>query len=223
MSLRSGLPPESSSPIEYNFLQELLAKAAAYRADGGIPDVQSFARWLSDEVSTDSQNLPSLSPGETIESASSKYIIFLYRYAKGYGRKLLKDTPLSSIDDVPYLLMLFFAGPASKMELIEKNVQEKTTGMEILNRLIRLGLVEQFSNPDDKRSRKLSISEQGKALVLGLMKGMDTLTEIVSGNLTQQERVNLFFILDKLNGFHAQINQDGKERGLDEIKALFIP
>jgi len=207
---------------DYLFVQSLLEKAKEFRKSGGTPNLSEFSSWLSEEFTHQEVSLPFLFPGESVESAASKYIIYLYRYAKGYGKKLLKDTPLSSIDDVPYLLMLLFSGPSTKMELIQANVHEKTTGMEILNRLLRLGLVEQQFNPDDKRSRKLSISPEGQKLMLNLMNGMDTLSAIVSGNLQTKERINLLKMLHKLNDFHLHVHQDAKEKSLAEIEIEYL-
>ena len=207
---------------DYLFVQSLLEKAKEFRKSGGTPKLSEFSSWLGEEFTHQEVNLPFLFPDESVESAASKYIIYLYRYAKGYGKKLLKDTPLSSIDDVPYLLMLLFSGPSTKMELIQANVHEKTTGMEILNRLLRLGLVEQQFNPDDKRSRKLSISPEGQKLMLNLMNGMDTLSAIVSGNLQTKERINLLKMLHKLNDFHLHVHQDAREKSLAEIEMEYL-
>jgi DNA-binding MarR family transcriptional regulator len=207
---------------DYLFIQSLLEKAKEFRITGGAANLTEFSSWLNEQIVHQKEDLPFLFPGESVESAASKYIIYLYRYAKGYGKKLLKGTPLSSIDDVPYLLMLLFSGPSTKMELIQANVHEKTTGMEILNRLLRLGLVEQQFNPDDKRSRKLSISPEGQKLMLNLMKGMDTLSAIVSGNLQPRERINLLKMLHKLNDFHLHVHQDAKEKSLAEIEIEYL-
>ena len=207
---------------EYLFIQSLLEKAKDFRKSGGAPNVSEFSAWLSEEFTHQEVSLPFLFPGESVESAASKYIIYLYRYAKGYGKKLLKDTPLSSIDDVPYLLMLLFSGPSTKMELIQANVHEKTTGMEILNRLLRLGLGEQHFNLDDKRSRKLSISPEGQKLMQQLMKGMDSLSAIVSGNLASNERTSLLKMLHKLNDFHMHVHQDAREKSLSEIEKEYL-
>ena len=222
MSLTGAQDTGFDREEDYLFIQSLLDKAKDFRKSGGTPNLSEFSSWLSQEFTHQEVSLPFLFPGESVESAASKYIIYLYRYAKGYGKKLLKDTPLSSIDDVPYLLMLLFSGPSTKMELIQANVHEKTTGMEILNRLLRLGLVEQQFNPDDKRSRKLSISPEGQKLMLNLMNGMDTLSAIVSGNLQTKERVNLLKMLHKLNDFHLHVHQEAKEKSLTEIEFEYL-
>jgi MarR family transcriptional regulator, lower aerobic nicotinate degradation pathway regulator len=222
MSLNGARDTGFESEEDYLFIQSLLEKAREFRKSGGAPNVSEFSAWLSEEFTHQEVSLPFLFPGESVESAASKYIIYLYRYAKGYGKKLLKDTPLSSIDDVPYLLMLLFSGPSTKMELIQANVHEKTTGMEILNRLLRLGLVEQHFNLDDKRSRKLSISPEGQKLMQHLMKGMDSLSAIVSGNLASNERTSLLKMLHKLNDFHHHVHQDAREKSLSEIEKEYL-
>lgn len=45
-----------------------------------------------------------------------------------------------------------------KTEVIRKNVTEKSSGNEVLKRLLRQKLLEELDNPNDKLSKPLSIT-----------------------------------------------------------------
>ena len=48
----------------------------------------------------------------------------------------------------------------TKMELI-KNIQEKPAGIQIINRLLQQGWIEQSDSATDKRSKIIQITPQG--------------------------------------------------------------
>ena len=52
----------------------------------------------------------------------------MYRYARNYSKKALEKTPLQTIDEFTYLGVLM-QSPMTKTQLINRHVQEKTTGM----------------------------------------------------------------------------------------------
>jgi MarR family transcriptional regulator, lower aerobic nicotinate degradation pathway regulator len=101
-------------------------------------------------------------------------------------------------------IMLFPMQQHAKMDLIERNIHEKSTGMEVLKRLIRNGMLAEFPNQEDKRSKLVALTEQGRAEVLRVLEGMQKLTTTVNGDLLPQEILTLNALLKKLDTFHWQ-------------------
>ncbi|MNY02469.1 transcriptional repressor MprA [compost metagenome] len=93
----------------------------------------------------------------------------------------------------------------AKMELIKKNIQDKSSGILIINRLINQGWIKQSDSQEDKRSKVLNITEAGKSALENQMEKIRNATQIVSGNLNQSEKMELIRILDKLEKFHQPI------------------
>ena len=93
----------------------------------------------------------------------------------------------------------------SKMDLIKKNVHEKPVGMQIINRLINQGWIEQRNSKTDKRSKVISISETGLQALGNQMDKIRQATSIVTGNLSQNEKMELIRLLNKLDDFHQPI------------------
>lgn len=105
------------------------------------------------------------------------------------------------------------------MELIKKNAQEKSVGIQIINRLIRQGWVDQTNSEVDKRSKLVNINEKGVQASEMLMDKVRDASEIVAGDLTHNEKMQLIGLLKKLNDFHYPIylkNLDPSEL-LDEV------
>ncbi|MNV90005.1 hypothetical protein D3C71_1843460 [compost metagenome] len=102
----------------------------------------------------------------------------------------------------------------TKMELIKKNVHEKPVGMLIINRLIKLGWVEQTDSEIDKRTKVINITHSGLLSLENQMQKIRTATNIVAGDLNYSEKIELIRILDKLEKFHHPIfsrNIDSKK------------
>ena len=93
----------------------------------------------------------------------------------------------------------------TKMALIKKNIHDKPVGMLIITRLLRQGLIEQTDSDLDKRSKLIRITERGLQILENQMEKIRQATNIVAGNLTHAEKMELIRILNKLDRFHYPI------------------
>jgi DNA-binding MarR family transcriptional regulator len=144
-------------------------------------------------------------------------IVLLFRYAKGYIKKALKDSVIKTGDEFSFLITLITYESLSKTELIQKQVMEKTSGTEIINRLLKLGLIEQFNDEHDKRSIRVKITPTGRMELMKILPQMQTVSQIVTGNLSETEKTTLAYMLRKLEHFHNDIFLNKKETELDDL------
>lgn len=150
-------------------------------------------------------------------------VSLLYRYAKMYSRKAMKESGLKSVDEFALLITLMTHDTISKQELIKEQVLEKTSGIEIVNRLIRQGFVEQFDGEKDRRSKLLKITPEGRREIIQILPRMNQVSKIVVGNLTQTEQNLLTFLMRKLDHFHNDIFMNDKDAGLEDILLKITP
>ena len=143
--------------------------------------------------------------GRTPESAISTLLVHLNRYAKTYSKSAISDSEFSTQEDFIYLINLKAFGEMTKMALIKKNIHDKPVGMLIIARLLRLGLIEQTDSDLDKRSKLIRITERGLMVLEKQMEKIRQATNIVAGNLTHNEKMELIRILNKLDRFHYPI------------------
>jgi MarR family transcriptional regulator, lower aerobic nicotinate degradation pathway regulator len=99
---------------------------------------------------------------------------------------------------------LYYRGRMTKIQLIEENIHEKSTGMEILKRLLKLELIQQADNEEDRRSKWVFISEKGATAMAAIQQQMYALTTTISGNLNATELQQLNQLLQKLDLFHQK-------------------
>ncbi len=209
--------------MNYALLQQLIADCAQYEQDNGQPaDMPQFARWLANKYDPlENVNMVSTAvEGESTEVVIGRIVFFLTRYAKIYAKKALEGSVLSSIDEFIYLAaLLHYQKGLSKSELIRYNRHEKPTGMEIIRRLIALGLVAQAPSEMDKRSTVLAITEAGKAVVFPLFDKMSVVSKVIVGDLGAKEQLQLVALLEQLEHFHQGLLGSLKgDWGLDDLK-----
>jgi DNA-binding MarR family transcriptional regulator len=220
---------------KYQIVKQLVDKLAEYEAvHGSCADLtlSSFTDFLANRVPEPAQPMRRMGgpnekqmqrDGEKKETSIAILVTFIYRYAKVYARKVLSDSPLSTLDDFSYLITLLTHDSLSKSELIQHQVHEKTTGMEILKRLLRQGLICQFDDTEDRRSQRVAITSQGRMAVFSVLQQLDGVTTLMTGNLSSQEKEVLYAILSKLDHFHYDIFTHDKALSMDEILNRRMP
>ncbi len=164
-------------------------------------------------------NTPSieLADQESPHTDISILVVMMFRYAKGYIKKALKDSKINTVDEFSFLITLMTYDSLSKTELILKQVMEKTSGTEIINRLVKLGLLEQFNDEIDKRSVRLKITVSGRLEIIKILPQMNTVSQIVTGNLNETEKGMIAYMLRKLEHYHNDIFLNKKEFELTEL------
>lgn len=172
-------------------------------------DVEGFKKWIAGAFH---EALPKEEPywegkekGRSPESVINTLIVHMNRYAKSYSKSAIYDSEFSTQEDFIYLINLKAFGAMTKMELIKKNIQEKPVGMQIINRLIENGWVDQTNSKIDKRSKVIEINKKGLAALEKQMDKIRQATNIVTGDLDHEEKMELIRLLNKLNDFHHPI------------------
>ncbi|MFD1769200.1 MarR family winged helix-turn-helix transcriptional regulator [Sphingobacterium suaedae] len=200
--------------MKYDILKNVLNLLEEFEADvlqgRTYPnDIEDFKRWIvANYKREEKNNEPSWDgkeKGRSAESVINTLIVHMNRYAKSYSKSAILGSDFSTQEDFIYLINLKAFGEMSKMDLIKKNVHEKPAGMQVINRLIAQGWVNQTSSETDKRSKVLKISNKGIQVLEKQMDKIRKATEIVTGDLTHNEKMELIRLLSKLNDFHQQI------------------
>jgi DNA-binding MarR family transcriptional regulator len=161
-------------------------------------------KWLKDEY-------------RNTKSDISILIVLMSHYAKWYIKKVLRESNLQTPDEFSFLITLMTYNSLAKSELITKQVMEKTSGTEVIRRLIKRGLISESADVNDKRSIRVSITKTGREEILRILPLMSKVTKIVAGNLSTEEINTLSYLLKKLDYFHNDIYINKREHSLSEI------
>jgi DNA-binding MarR family transcriptional regulator len=151
------------------------------------------------------------------EAEIGRLLIFLNRYARSYIRLGLAGTPLLTPDDFAYLATVLGHQPLSKTELIALNVHEKASGNEVIKRLLARELVAEQAHATDRRSKLLTVTPAGQALLGQVFGRMDQAAQLIAGDLTAPERQQLLHLLQKLDAFHHPIYTGPRAGTFDDL------
>ncbi|MEL6589075.1 MAG: winged helix DNA-binding protein [Bacteroidota bacterium] len=210
---------------KYSLLYELLPLLEEYEgnANGGA-SLPAFSIWLSQRASVSRPGLVPKGPEgeESTDTILTMLISYLFRYTKHYTKKALESTPLNTMDEFTFLTTLSYQGSLTKTELIQQHLLEVTSGIEIIKRLIKSDLIDDFPDPNDRRSKRVKITDKGRRVLEGVMKEMDRVATIVSGDLNREEQSQLMPLLLKLNDFHSLIHMQDRKSDLDVIEDKYL-
>lgn len=211
--------------MDYRLIKEVIDLLQSYETENMSKDtsVEGFKEWIVRnfriENSSEFPDWEGKDKGRSPESVINTLIVHMNRYAKSYSKSAIFGTEFSTQNDFIYLINLKAFGEMTKMELIKKNVHEKSSGMQIINRLISQKWVAQKPSYIDRRSKVLSITELGLDVLDKQMNKIRQATSIVTGNLTYSEKMELIRLLNKLNDFHLPIYEKNidSENLLNEV------
>jgi len=144
-------------------------------------------------------------------------LVLMNRYAKSYVKKALAGKIVQTGDEFSFLITLLTFESLTKTELINKQVIEKTSGTEIIKRLLNQELISEFADPNDKRSVRVAITPKGRNEIFSILPEMSVVSSIVKGNLTDNEVSTLSYLLKKLDFYHNDIFQNKRNLSLNEL------
>jgi DNA-binding MarR family transcriptional regulator len=124
------------------------------------------------------------------------------RYYKAYAKKVLGESELTSPDGFSFLYHLSLVDSYRKMELIRMHHLEPPSGIEVLKRLIKKDLVEEFDDPVDKRAKRVNITEKGKKELQQIMPKMSEVFRLMTAEMSLNEKLHVLAFLQRMNDFH---------------------
>ncbi|POR21041.1 MarR family transcriptional regulator [Flavobacterium columnare] len=210
-----------------DFFIQLLLKVKEFEEEVPVKStvtIDDFRLWMN-EKAYQNTNPTALFKKENktvfdIENEIAKQVILLGRFSKQMIRRGLKDFPQLANEEFTYLYRIIDESSLTKMQLIERNAHEKQTGIEIIKRLVKNDLLEEFPDDHDKRITRLRITQKGKNYFDESVEGVTRISRVLSARLKDNEKIDLLALLKKLNEFHFNVYYNHKDSTIDEINKL---
>ncbi|WP_044189058.1 MarR family winged helix-turn-helix transcriptional regulator [Porphyromonas sp. COT-290 OH860] len=148
----------------------------------------------------------------------ARHLSLLHRYSKAYIKKALAESEyLQTEEEYTYLVCLLNDNGLTKSELNSRNGMEKTSGGEVMRRLKRDGLIEEFPSENDRRSIRVFITPKGKGELFKVFPKLHMAAKLLSSPLSQHQRKNLLFLLEHLTQEQSQHIGRLSELGLEGL------
>lgn len=141
----------------------------------------------------------------------------LAKYAHFYSKKAMQPLDFNSIEDPVYLLSVVQMGTPKKSELIYEMMAEFASGIDVINRLVGMGLIDEFPDEQDRRSKRLRITPKGIEAIQQCFPVMDRVADVAYSSLTEGEKAMLVQLLSKLDRYHAEHYKQSRNAEFDEV------
>ncbi|HAA12749.1 MAG TPA: hypothetical protein DCE41_14075 [Cytophagales bacterium] len=193
-------------------------------------DLAQFGAWLQLEYESQNEDLLqqalAQAPKEVQGSPNllDAQISFtwgrLMRFTQIWAKRAFADTPIRTLDEFGILMYIWQQQSPKKSEVAQHSLMEQTTCFEIIKRFQRQGLVEEFPDENDKRSRRIRLSAEAMQMVGTILRQKaETLSTLLLGTMSQDQKMVMWDLLRSLERFHTNVLDENPEAGIEEIVA----
>ena len=139
-----------------------------------------------------------------------------------YMRIALKETLMPSIESLMVCAALNNLGESRKSDVINYAMLEISTGTDIINRLIKKGFIHQRTDPNDKRSRLLILSDAGKAALFKSFSKATVARDILLSGVTEDDKRLVAQIIFPIQEKHSKLSVESKGKTIEEIYKMIF-
>ncbi len=200
-------------------LKDLVDEWSSYTSGDRPLHLADFAEWLSDKyVASENRGLPATVEKEiereSLDNTVARYFGMLVQLSNVWIKITFKGTPFQGFEDYGITQFIMHSGTPTKSRVTERSTLERSTAFEVIRRMQRLELVEEFPDPNDKRTKRVKISPKGKAALKEADARVDQISRLMMGDLTENKKFDLLKLLLSLTQFHVKEYQ----KGTDEVE-----
>ena len=167
-------------------------------------NLKSFIIWLNSKLFADEHADLSIHDNDTLDMELSFLLALQHRHYKVYAKNALGESELSSPEGFSFLYHLSVVDSYRKMELIKMHQLEPPSGIEVLKRLLKKELIEEFDDPDDKRARRIRITELGKQEIQLILPKMQNVFASMTAEMSLNEKLHVVSFLKHMNDYHMK-------------------
>lgn len=170
-------------------------------------DTKEFVSWMSAQIHNSNTKISASHSAEDINLELTFLLIMQHKHYKMYCKKILQHTEINTPDGYSFLYHLNLADSFRKMEIINMHLLEAPSGIEVIKRLLKKQLIEEFDDPDDKRAKRIRITDKGRKTVESIAPKMQTVYAQMAADLQTEEKLQLISFLKRFNDYHANRNK----------------
>jgi DNA-binding MarR family transcriptional regulator len=201
-------------------LVELITEWDSYAAKATHPTVADFCeKYL--------RKHPAGNPADAVPAHHADNVMAtLIGKASGlhttYARMAIKEIPDIELEWFYLLNVISIKKETKKTDAISLSHMEQSTGIDILNRMKKKGLIVEKDDPADRRARLVSLTDKGKALLVQIGYYLYKVTYLLYHDIKGEDKKSMIKILTDTAQKHDQIRIEKKNRSIDEmIQSLY--
>jgi DNA-binding MarR family transcriptional regulator len=159
--------------------------------------------------------------GAPLEVQAPILLIRVFKLLRHHIKRLVEHDEGLTIEELGFLFAIDHHQTARKSEVIHANLMETTTGSEILLRLQRRGLIQEMIDPDDRRARRVSLTQDGSHKLNRIRNRMMPINVYFMHTLPLPHKQALLQLLAQLNRYHSNRYFRGAAQSFDDLDESF--
>ena len=204
--------------MNYEILKEIINLAESFekQTKDKVWRKEKFVTWIVNEANKTDRVIGDQIPPQ--DGLIAMFLTIMSKYAQFYAKKVFRNTEVYSLEDFSVLVTLYPEKEFKKIDVLKYCILEKSSGNEVLKRLLRDNMLQERENPNDARSKLLSLTDKGKYQFELIQKGIENMSKHVTGDLSDEEKNQLLSILFKLHNFHQPYFEDNDESKMEFLR-----
>lgn len=129
----------------------------------------------------------------------------------------LKDLKLSHFEEFSLLSAIAQLENPRKTEVIYHTINELSTGLSLLSGLIKKRCITEYDDPEDKRSKRLSLTSKGEKLLMACYKQFSRIPEMMLMEVPEEDLEICIQLLKNVEIKYSKLWQQHKGKPFDDI------
>jgi len=165
-------------------------------------NLKAFIIWINSRLFAEEHADLSIHENEALDMQLTFLLTSQHRHYKAYAKNALVESEISSPEGFSFLYHLSVVDSYRKMEIIKIHHLEPPSGIEVLKRLLKKEFIEEFNDPDDKRARRIRITEKGKHEIQSILPKMQNVFASMTAEMSLNEKLHVVSFLKQMNDYH---------------------
>jgi len=146
-----------------------------------------------------------------------KIIGRIHKLNMSYAAGALQGTGLNQVEEFGILLSIQQDGEPRKTDVIYANLFELSSGTDMLNRLIKRGLISEHDDENDKRSKRIRLTKAGGEAIELCMARMKKVAGMMTMDLDEDDKQLCIHLLKNIEIKFSAFWQQHKGKPFDEV------
>lgn len=204
---------------------ELLQQFQKFKKKRPKSNLAEFGQYLINQEKTEKTDLTSLSkkmPFQFPAKSVDEYIGWLWgrliHFTQIWEKKAFANEAIQNLTEFGVIMFVLTHDNCSKTDISNSSLQEKTTIFETIKRMVKKGLLLEKESELDKRSKLITLSEQGKFAAFRIMDKVNEVSQHLVADLGEDDKLSLFEMLARLDHYHKDCFEKYKSADWDTVK-----
>lgn len=153
-----------------------------------------------------------------VDAYLAKLLGTILRFMNVYIDSAVQEIPeIKRADDFYVLNNIVNLGEGRKTDIINHQFMELSSGIDLINRLVKAKLIHERIDPEDKRSRLISATDKGQRLLMKCYEHFSRTAEITFWGMSDDDKKLCIQLLRGVEIKHAKIVHGMRGKSLNEI------